>query len=342
MPTPIPRRRSGAQKTVTPTFLWMYLFCALWVTSGVFLDGWAHNNVPELETFFSPWHAVLYSGVLAMGLFLGISALINMRAGATWKISLPQSYGLSFIGFLVFAAGGVFDLVWHELFGIEVSVEALLSPSHLILAVGAVLMISAPLRVWLKTVPQKNESFKEQLPMILSATFAFSILAFMTQFGSFAEVRATGIMPSRMAIQNHIASAAIGGFLFHTTLLMGTVFLLIRRGTIAQGGLLTLFIIHGFGMTIMKEELRLLPAMIIAGIFADSLLSSFPAKDHLAKFRFSAFLVPAVLYTVYFVTLILGDSVWWSVHLWTGSIVIAGVMGYLLSFLAVEPYSRVS
>ncbi len=340
MPTATPRRRSGAQKTVTTTFLWMYLFCALWVTSGVFLDGWAHNNIPELETFFSPWHGVLYSGVLAMGLFLGISAVINMRAGATWKISLPDGYGLSFIGFLVFAGGGLFDLVWHTLFGIEASVEALLSPAHLILALGAVLMVSAPLRVWLKTVPQKNESYKEQLPMILTATFAFSLLAFMTQFGSFAEVRATGLMPSRMVIQNHIESAAIGGFLFQTALLMGTVFLLIRRGTLAQGGLLTLFIVHGFAMTIMKEELRLLPAMIIAGIFADSLLSSFPAKDHIAKFRFSAFLVPVALYTVYFITLILGEGIWWSVHLWTGSIVMAGAMGYFLSFLAVEPYSR--
>jgi hypothetical protein len=260
----------------------------------VFLDGWAHNNIPELETFFSPWHAVLYSGVLAMGVFLGINALFGLRSGATWRIALPEGYGFAFIGFLIFAAGGVFDMGWHLVFGIEASIEALLSPSHLILALGGVLMVSAPMRMWLKTVPQKNETYSHQLPMILSATYAFSLVAFMTQFGSFAEVRATGLMPSRMLIQNHIEAAAIGGFLFQTALLMGTIFLLIRRGTLAQGGLLTLFIIHGFAMTIMKEELRLLPSMVIAGIFADSLLSSFPAKEHIAKFRFSAFLIPRV------------------------------------------------
>jgi hypothetical protein len=320
-------------------FLYVYLAIATWVTGGVFLDGWAHNNIPELETFFSPWHGVLYSGVLVMGVFLGVNALFNMRKGASWRRSLPEGYGLSFIGFLVFAGGGVFDLVWHELFGIEASIEALLSPSHLILAFGAVLMVSAPMRMWLKTGPQKNETYSQQLPMILSATFALSLVAFMTQFGSFAEVRAIGLMPSRVAIQNHMEAAAIGGFLFQTALLMGTIFLLIRRGTLAQGGLLTLFIINGLGMTLMKDELRLLPSMIIAGIFADSLLSAFPGKEHIGKFRFSAFLVPASLYLTYFITLILGEGIWWSVHLWTGSTVMAGVMGYLLSFLAVEPYS---
>lgn len=338
MPTPV-RRRAPPRAITSPAFLWIYLFLALWVTGGVFLDGWAHNNIPELETFFSPWHGVLYSGVLLMGVFLGLSAFLNIRKGASWSSALPAGFGLSFVGFLVFAGGGVFDMFWHLVFGIEASVEALLSPAHLILALGAVLMVSAPVRIWLQSSPERAETYVEQLPMILSATCAFSLLAFMTQFGSFAEVRATGLMPSRMVIQNHMESAAIGGFLFQTALLMGTVFLLIRRGTLAQGGLLTLFIIHGFGMTIMKEELRLLPSMIIAGIFADSLLSSLPAKDHVAKFRFGAFLIPVVLYTAYFVTLILGGGIWWSVHLWTGSVVMAGVMGYLLSFLAVEPYS---
>ena len=340
MSTTPTRRRSGSSAAFSPMFLYIYLAMATWVTGGVFLDGWAHNNIPELETFFSPWHAVLYSGVLLMGVFLGISALLNMRNGASWRRSLPEGYGLSFIGFLVFAGGGVFDMVWHLIFGIEASVEALLSPSHLILAFGAVLMVSAPLRLWLKSGPLKNESFTQQLPMMLSATYALSLVTFMTQFGSFAEVRVTGLLPSRMVIQNHIEAAAIGGYLFQTALLMGMIFLLIRRGTLAQGGLLTLCILNGLGMTLMKDELRLLPSMVIAGIFADSLLSSFPTKEHVGKFRFSAFLVPAVLYFTYFVTLILGGGIWWSVHMWTGAIVMSGIMGYLLSFLAVEPYSR--
>ena len=39
---------------------------SLWVLLGVFLDAWAHNNLAQLETFFTPWHAVLYSGFVAL------------------------------------------------------------------------------------------------------------------------------------------------------------------------------------------------------------------------------------------------------------------------------------
>jgi hypothetical protein len=38
---------------------------AVWMTAGIFIDGWAHINIPRLETFFTPWHAVFYSGFLA-------------------------------------------------------------------------------------------------------------------------------------------------------------------------------------------------------------------------------------------------------------------------------------
>jgi hypothetical protein len=33
---------------------------------GASLDLWAHVHRPELETFFTPWHAVLYAGFFAM------------------------------------------------------------------------------------------------------------------------------------------------------------------------------------------------------------------------------------------------------------------------------------
>ena len=37
-----------------------------WLTLGGFVDGYAHRNLDTPETFFTPWHAVLYSGYLAV------------------------------------------------------------------------------------------------------------------------------------------------------------------------------------------------------------------------------------------------------------------------------------
>ena len=36
-----------------------------WLLVGLVVDGWAHNNLQALETFFTPWHALFYSGFLA-------------------------------------------------------------------------------------------------------------------------------------------------------------------------------------------------------------------------------------------------------------------------------------
>ena len=39
-------------------------FFGTWMLFGLFLDGWAHQ-AEKPETFFSPWHGILYSGFVA-------------------------------------------------------------------------------------------------------------------------------------------------------------------------------------------------------------------------------------------------------------------------------------
>ena len=50
-----------------------------------------------------------------------------------------------------------------------------------------------------------------------------------------------------------------------------------------------------------------------------------------------AFAIPAVQYLFYFLAVMVWAGVAWSVHLWTGAIVIAGGVGWLLSYLVVAP-----
>ena len=50
-----------------------------------------------------------------------------------------------------------------------------------------------------------------------------------------------------------------------------------------------------------------------------------------------AFLVPVVLYTLYFTMIILTEGIVWPVHVWTGTIVTAGTVRLLLSYVSVPP-----
>jgi len=154
-----------------------------WFLGGIYLDGWAHVHVPALETFFTPWHALLYSGFAACALVLLVAQVRAMRRGFPWREALPDGYGLSLVGAAIFLVGGALDLLWHTLFGIERSVEALLSPTHLLLATGGILMASGPLRAaWRRIPPGSRLTWRAGAPAVLALLFCYSGLVFFTQY----------------------------------------------------------------------------------------------------------------------------------------------------------------
>jgi hypothetical protein len=62
-----------------------------------------------------------------------------------------------------------------------------------------------------------------------------------------------------------------------------------------------------------------------------------PAPDRIVAFRAVAFAVPAIQYLLYFVAVMGWSRLTWSVHLWTGAVVIAGGVGWLMSYLVAPP-----
>ena len=79
---------------------------------------------------------------------------------------------------------------------------------------------------------------------------------------------------------------------------------------------------------------------LAAGVVADMLLWWLkPSITRFNELRLFAFLVPLVLYLFYFLDLQLTEGIAWTIHLWLGSCILAGVVGFLLSYLIVGPRS---
>jgi Tol biopolymer transport system component len=153
------------------------------IVGGLFLDGWAHNHGKVDETFFTPWHAILYSAFAIYAIFLLVYAIRQNRVGYGWRHALPEGYGLSLLGAGIFAGGGILDLIWHSLFGIEADVQALVSPTHLLLAAGLFLMITGPLSaIWLRDRGTRALPWINGAPAILVLALILSVLMFFTQF----------------------------------------------------------------------------------------------------------------------------------------------------------------
>src|SRR5215813_14259640 len=96
-------------------FDWTMVLLSAWFLGGLYLDGWAHTHGKVDQSFFTPWHAVLYSGQLVVMLFLEAEWLRNRFAGRAARLALPAGYGLSLLGVLLWIPAGVGDLIWHTL-----------------------------------------------------------------------------------------------------------------------------------------------------------------------------------------------------------------------------------
>jgi hypothetical protein len=316
------------------------LLCA-WFSGGLYLDGWAHHHVPDLETFFTPWHAVLYAGYAAVATVLLITLLRNRARGYSWAGALPPGYTVSLLGAVFFAVGGVLDLLWHTLFGIEANVAALLSPTHLLLATSGLLMITGPLRAaWRRPVHAGELTWASGGPALLSATLVLATLAFFTQFAHpFVDIWAAPSAFAGLAQPYPEQALGVAGILLQTALLMGLILLLLRRWRLPPGALSLIVTLPIVAISFMQDTYHWIPTALVAGLLADLLLRLLrPGPDRVGALRLFAFAVPALLFGLYFVSMLVnGPGIGWSVHLWVGSTVMAGAVGVLLSYLAVPP-----
>jgi len=314
-------------------FEWAVVGLATAITVGAHVDSWAHGHVAStLETFFTPWHALLYASLAATTAFLVLSAAWTGARPWEWARALPDGYALSLAGCVLFGIGGVLDMAWHLTFGIERGFQALISPTHLILIGSAGLIVSGPLRAaWRR--PGRAIGW----PAIASATLTLTTLTFFGQFdhpftSQWAALTQTFVPPQ--------AAEELGmlGVILESALLMGVVLLLVRRFDLRPGTLTFVMGVNAVFVTLINSVDPVILVGVAGGVAADAAYALLrPAPNRPARVRVFAFVVPAVLYALYFAGLIHADGVWWPIHLWAGAPVVAGLTGVLVSLLVVPP-----
>jgi hypothetical protein len=328
-----PRAAHGRSLRASPRFEWAAVGLAAAIAVGAHVDAWAHGHVAStLETFFTPWHALLYASFAATTAFLVLCAAWTGARPREWVRALPDGYGLSLVGCALFGIGGVLDLGWHLTFGIERGFQALISPTHLVLIASGGLIGSGPLRAaWRR--PGRAIGW----PAIASATLTLTMLTFFGQFdhpftSQWAALGAT-LVPAQPAEE-----LGILGVILQSALLMGVVLLLVRRFDLPLGSLTFLMGVNAVFVTMINGLDPVILVGVLGGVAADVAYRALrPSAARLPQLRIFAFVVPLVMYALYFRGLIVADGVWWPVHLWAGAPVVAGLTGLLVSYCAVPP-----
>lgn len=328
---------------VSLRFEWLFILASLWLFTGLYLDGWAHNNIPEqIDSFFTPWHLVLYSGYAVAAAILGGQYLFNIRKGYGWLKALPPAYMTSLLGAIIFATAGNLDFIWHAVFGFEEDVEALVSPSHLSLAVGGIMMMSGPLRAAWRQSHSKEERISWRA--LLSLFIIVGVFTFFTQFSNaFAHPQIFVGQPP-FGDTYFWDVALISYVLVPTLVLMASIIMVMLRWRLPVGSLTLLIAGNSILMFLMAwryshAQWPVLIAALVGGVLADVLLLTLkPSAQNVKTLRWFSFLTPAVLFLTYFITLLVTDHVWWNPNMWLGMIFFSGILGLGLSWLAVPPY----
>ena len=292
---------------------------ATWFMFGTFVDAWAHANLAVLESFFTPWHGLMYSGFLATGAWIAWQVRRLALEGRVGRDAVPVGYGWGLIGLGVFALGGLGDMLWHTVFGIEQGIAAAVSPTHQILLAGMLLFLSSPFRAaWTADPPGHRPSYREFLPALLSLAFTATnsalVVVFLTTFLTGAPAGGFG--------------EGIGSILITTVLLVAPVLLVARRWQPPFGTVTTVWTIMAAFLGAISEwsNPEQLGAVALAGLAVDLLLRRAPL-------RVTGFFAPLLLWGAWFTATAATQEVTWPVELWSGSIVWAGMLGLALSLL---------
>ena len=313
-----------------------------WMIVGLFIDGWAHdNNRPE--SFFTPWHGILYSGFLAST----AAAVWSMRRHQSSlrfdRASLPVGHGLTLLSLVVFGIGGIGDLVWHETLGVEVGVEALLSPTHLLLLAGGLVLLTGPLRsAWRREEPVQG--LRSFLGPLLSLTFAMAVAGFFLIYVSPFVNRAAsaGFTRSPGVAHDHPATdpaellqlLGVASILLTTVVFVTGIQLLLRRWPDPPAGAFTVMLGLSVALLVALDEFgqpSFLLLGLLAGVAADAAVKRLPAWSVGA-------LAVLVLWSAYFaLAAAFEGGVAWTAELWTGTTVLAALVALGIGLLASPP-----
>lgn len=325
----------------------------LWLIAGLFVDGFAHNNLRgTLESFFTPWHAILYSGFSACALWIAWLVWREAKAGRRGLDAIAVGYEWGMAGVIIFGLGGVGDLLWHTAFGIEVGTSALLSPTHLMLLTGGVLILASPLRsAWQHHASPRAPGFIAFLPALLSIFAAYSFIVFMHMYlwGLTSVPSGAGYMDWLVLRGGEVGReqahrAAASGILFSNLIIIGAALLLLRRWKTPPGTFAFIFGANTLMMTAMQSGSwgleRVIPALL-AGAVADVLVYTLePRPERVWQWRMFAFIVPVVIWGAHFAGLALSGGIGLNREFWAGITVMAGLCGVVLSVVAAPDAAR--
>jgi hypothetical protein len=326
------RPRASTRTNVITTVL------SVWFTLGLFLDAYAHATFPELESFFTPWHAVFYSGFAATAGWVLWTVWGYVQQGRRGIAAVPIGYGMTMVALPVFAVSGGADLMWHELIGIETTTDIFFSPSHLGLIASMIIILTSPLRAaWGDPDLPARPSLRALLPGVLSLAFATSLVLLFLSYGNALFAGPRGVVAAFSTVDDRDADVLAANIVLTNAVLLAPLLLLARRWHLPAGVATICFAVSALiSATLNSFERLTIPLTIVAAGVAVDLLARWlrPTAQRRAAFWGFGAAAGFLTWALYLgVASVSEGRVPAVTEFWTGMPVITALLGWLLAAL---------
>ncbi|MGH7660150.1 MAG: hypothetical protein ACRENA_04435 [Vulcanimicrobiaceae bacterium] len=279
---------------------------------------------------------------------LTATALRNRARGYRGLNLWPSEYRLPLLGIPLFFIGGVADLIWHTIFGVEERVEAVTSPTHMIIVLGIFLVVSAPILSALH-VRERLRTLGDQLPLVfaLATWLEFVHLGTAYAFDPSAariyappnEILYSPDLFTNVTMVSYKTGGGIAIIILQTFILMGFATWLVSNFALRPGAM-TIFLLAGNCMmaaSITNDTplaVTYLVMSIVAGVVADIFMAQGGAQALRGpRLHAFGFVVPLVYYAAYFAVTIATGGTWWDPALIGGALGWAGLIGAAVTLL---------
>ena len=326
---------------------WTLVGASLWLVVGLQLDTFAHSTIPDLETFWTPWHAVMYSGIAASGLTLLWLLRPRLPKVVTYRNLMretPRALRLPGIGMGLLLVGGGIDTLWHNLFGIESGLEIFFSPSHYLIIAGMVLVAAGPALMTADASPSSSRRVRggQAVMVVVSAVLASIPVHIYTLHASAlaAPLLGSGVAePDSFSLDAQEFHAYVGS----TVLLLVPVLLIGRRWNLPLGAATALVAAPAFVMCLILGEaadvwlpVTLTAATAVLEVAARglALVPRFRGVAPATRWILLGAAAPVVGWgAVLAVSAIVADGPSWNLHMISGLLALVGFTGAGTAFI---------
>lgn len=338
------RRRlgwDGPLPQITDAELLALIACNLLTTIGLTGDIARHleSSADLSDDFLSGWHLVLYGGVTAVGVWLGVGAI---RRGPAF----PRAAATTVVGFGLLALGGVADAAWHGAFGTEAAVEALVSPPHLVVFAGLAFLLTSPVVVlWRRPTVRLNWAATVVVTVSVVSTVLVTSLftGFLSPLAGGMSLQTSYVEPLvGESLNDYDQVRGLGIAVWTSALLAAAFTLVLVRFRLRPGALVVAFSLIGVpGLVVEGEGIGPLVAGFVATGLVVEVAVAVLARPVLGRLgaAITGALTGSVLWATTFVLLEADDRLGWTEALWGGTITLSALVGAAVASLVAFPAS---